>query len=83
VLASELPIDVRAYAQDHPSFPREATSDYSFGEAEFEAYRVLGHAVAQSAVEQHLASEAPIGAPRESMWRALRGAKPEDQASGQ
>ena len=36
------PIDVRAYAADHPAFPHESTLDQWFTESQFESYRRLG-----------------------------------------
>jgi hypothetical protein len=82
VLTPELPLDVRSYAQQHPMFPHEPTSDYSFSEAEFEAYRVLGETLALDAFE-HSADRAETNTPRESMWRALRTTAAKDQASEQ
>ncbi len=37
-------LDTRVYAGRHPEFPRTGTSDQSYGEFDFEAYRQLGWA---------------------------------------
>jgi hypothetical protein len=44
LLGSE-PIDTSAYALMHPSFPQQSTSDQSFDDAQWEAYRKLGEQV--------------------------------------
>jgi hypothetical protein len=41
-LLSDVPIDVRAYANLHPDFPHESTVDQFFTESQFESYRALG-----------------------------------------
>src|SRR6266545_2990675 len=45
--------DVQAYAAAHPDFPRRSTGDQFYGEWDFEAYRALGHALAESMVDHH------------------------------
>lgn len=42
----ELPIAVRSYAATHPDFPHESTGDQFYDDAQFEAYRSLGEAIA-------------------------------------
>ena len=37
-----MPMDVRAYAEVHASFPHETTADQWFSESQFESYRKLG-----------------------------------------
>jgi hypothetical protein len=39
------PLDVRNYAEAHPAFPHEPTSDQWFSESQFESYRALGQYV--------------------------------------
>ncbi|WP_394792442.1 hypothetical protein [Rhodoferax sp.] len=41
-LHDALDVDVLAYAQKHPTFPHESTSDQSFDEAQWESYHRLG-----------------------------------------
>jgi hypothetical protein len=41
-LSGDEPVDVLNYAQAHPAFPHEPTSNQWFAEAQFESYRVLG-----------------------------------------
>jgi MFS family permease len=48
-LAGKLPIDVVAYAAAHEDFPHQSTGDQWFDEAQFEAYRKLGYAIAELA----------------------------------
>jgi hypothetical protein len=38
----DVPMDVRAYANLHPTFPHESTVDQFFTESQFESYRQLG-----------------------------------------
>jgi hypothetical protein len=51
-----MPPDVAAYAQRHPSFPHQSTNNQWFGETKFESYRKLGEHVVQFAVEDALES---------------------------
>ncbi|HUK34501.1 MAG TPA: hypothetical protein VLV86_11345 [Vicinamibacterales bacterium] len=41
-LTGDEPLDVLQYAESHPSFPQEPTSDQFFDEAQWESYRKLG-----------------------------------------
>lgn len=41
-LCEEEPADIYNYAQRHPGFPHEPTSDQWFSESQFESYRMLG-----------------------------------------
>src|SRR5581483_1103431 len=45
-LTGDEPPDLLQYVSRHPSFPRQSTVNQFFDEAQFEAYRVLGHHVA-------------------------------------
>jgi hypothetical protein len=40
--AAHVPVEVRAYAEVHPTFPHESTGDQWFAESQFESYRRLG-----------------------------------------
>lgn len=40
-------IDIRQYAESHPEFPHEPTSDQFFDENQFEAYRHLGFSIGE------------------------------------
>ena len=42
-LVENLPEDLYAYKEKHPSFPDESTADQFFDEKQFEAYRELGY----------------------------------------
>jgi hypothetical protein len=44
-LSGDEPSDVKEYADRHPSFPHESTSDQFFDENQFESYRQLGRHV--------------------------------------
>jgi len=44
-LHDALDVDLLAYAQRHPSFPHESTSDQSFDEAQWDGYQRLGEDV--------------------------------------
>jgi hypothetical protein len=44
--SGRLPVAARAYAVTHPEFPHESTGDQFFDDAQFEAYRSLGEALA-------------------------------------
>ena len=41
-LTADVPWDVQAWAEKHPSFPNDPTSDQFFDYGQFEAYRRLG-----------------------------------------
>jgi hypothetical protein len=45
-LTGDEPPDVLQYASRHSDFPRQSTFDQFFDEAQFEAYRALGHHIA-------------------------------------
>lgn len=38
----DLPLAIRAYGEEHPTFPHETTLDQWFTESQFESYRALG-----------------------------------------
>jgi hypothetical protein len=40
-------VDIRQYAESHPAFPHEPTSDQFFDENQFEAYRHLGFGIGE------------------------------------
>lgn len=46
----DMPIDVRAYANQHAEFPHESTVDQFFSESQFESYRRLGEAEAAALI---------------------------------
>jgi hypothetical protein len=48
-LTGDEPPDLLQYVSRHPSFPRQSTLNQFFDEAQFEAYRVLGHHIATEA----------------------------------
>lgn len=50
-VVSALSIDVANYAQAHPRFPQEPTSDQFFDEAQWEAYRKLGMELATRVID--------------------------------
>jgi hypothetical protein len=43
---------LRKFQKEHPAFPQESTADQFFSEAQFEAYRSLGAAMAQDLMAQ-------------------------------
>ena len=49
-LTADLPYPVLAYAQGHPAFPRDTTSDQWFDHGQFDAYTELGRALGRAAV---------------------------------
>ena len=56
------PWDVRAYAEGHPDYPTASTMEQLYDSAEFDAYRELGNAAVQLALQQsQLAGAAPPG----------------------
>lgn len=57
VLAGELDWDLEVYAKRHDDFPRRATSDQFYDEWDFEAYRSLGHTLAESLTGHHRVRE--------------------------
>ena len=57
IVTQTLPWDVEAYAKEHDTFPRTATSNQLYGEFDLEAYRVLGREGAR-ALLKHIRSEA-------------------------
>lgn len=46
-----LPLDLETYHRHHPEFPRTSTGDQLYGEYDFEAYRRLGYAAMDRALE--------------------------------
>jgi hypothetical protein len=46
------PISVVSYANLHPEFPQESTSNQWFGETQFEAYRALGEYLAEQLLDE-------------------------------
>ena len=56
------PWDVRAYAEGHPDYPTASTMEQLYDSAEFDAYRELGNAAVQLALQQsQLAGDVPPG----------------------
>ena len=56
------PWDVQAYADGHPDYPTASTMEQLYDSAEFDAYRELGNAAVQLALQQsQLAGSAPPG----------------------
>ncbi|WP_350280433.1 hypothetical protein [Kribbella sp. HUAS MG21] len=53
VLAGHLDWDLEQYAVQHTDFPRRTTGDQFYDEWDFEAYRSLGHTLAESLVDHH------------------------------
>jgi hypothetical protein len=53
VLAGHLGWDLEQYAVEHADFPRRTTGDQFYGEWDFEAYRALGHTLAESLIDHH------------------------------
>lgn len=53
VLAGHLEWDLEQYAVEHSDFPRRTTGDQFYDEWDFEAYRALGHALAESLTDHH------------------------------
>ena len=54
------PWDVRAYAAGHPDYPTASTMEQLYDSAEFDAYRELGNAAVQLALQQsQLAGSVP------------------------
>ncbi len=51
-----LPADVQGYKNAHPRFPDETTADQFFDEAQFEAYRALGHHIGTQLTETNRAA---------------------------
>ncbi len=47
------PESIRQYRKTHPKFPHETTADQFFSEAQFEAYRNLGRALARSMIDEY------------------------------
>jgi len=48
ILTPETPWPVLAYANQHPRFPTDSTSDQWFDQAQFDAYHTLGRHVAET-----------------------------------
>jgi hypothetical protein len=53
VLAGHLGWDIEQYATTHDDFPRRSTGDQFYDEWDFEAYRDLGHVLAESLTDHH------------------------------
>ncbi len=56
---ANLPVDVQSYRHHQRDFPHESTGDQFFHEAQVEAYRELGYAVAKSFCVELLAQPLP------------------------
>jgi len=50
----DLTWDVEHYAHDNPEFPRRSTGDQFYDEWDFEAYRELGHTLADRMLAEFL-----------------------------
>jgi hypothetical protein len=61
IVTGTLPWDVEAYAKEHSTFPRTATSNQLYGEFDLEAYRVLGREGARALLRA--VAEAAAGGP--------------------
>jgi ABC-type multidrug transport system fused ATPase/permease subunit len=61
-----LSADIIEYANRNPAFPHEPTSDQFFSEAQFEAYRRLGEAIAGQ-----LFAEVPVSRDVASIWKRV------------
>jgi len=48
----QVPWDVRAYAERHPSYPCDSTLEQLYDGAEFEAYRELGASAVSAAINR-------------------------------
>ena len=48
----DLPYDIGGYALANPTFPQETTGDQFFSAAQWESYRALGYALAQSLLQR-------------------------------
>jgi len=57
---ANLPVDVQSYRHHQREFPHESTGDQFFHEAQVEAYRELGYAVAKSFCTELLAQPLPV-----------------------
>lgn len=51
---------VMDYKREHPAFPHQSTGDQLYDEAQFEAYRALGEAAAESMFAEELVGSARI-----------------------
>lgn len=47
-----LPVHVKNYHKGNPIFPHQTTTDQSFSDAQFEAYRALGEHIADQAIQK-------------------------------
>ncbi|RMF11362.1 MAG: hypothetical protein D6763_03425 [Alphaproteobacteria bacterium] len=47
-MTGDEPVSIRKYRDDDPDFPHQTTADQFFDEAQFEAYRALGHHVGEA-----------------------------------
>lgn len=54
-LVSDAPVDLLAYALDHPDFPHRPTDDQFFSERGFESYRRLGFFIAEKMMKSEFA----------------------------
>lgn len=50
-LIPDLPVEVLSYKATHPTFPDQTTADQFFNESQFEAYRLLGVAIASAMMD--------------------------------
>jgi hypothetical protein len=80
IVTRTLPWDVEAYAKEHGTFPRTATSNQLYGEFDLEAYRILGREGAR-ALLRDIAREA-AGGPGPSSSAPATPAPPPDGGGG-
>lgn len=64
-LEGDEPADVAGYADLHPAFPHESTSDQWFSESQFESYRRLGAYTVEAALEHYAAAKLVPPLPKE------------------
>ncbi|WP_437849960.1 hypothetical protein [Sorangium sp. So ce363] len=74
-----LPLDVQRYAESHPEFPHQTTADQFFDEAQFEAYRLLGEALAHEVVRT---LDDATGSAGQSWASTVEDLRPEPRAVG-
>lgn len=66
------PRDVCTYANDHPTFPHEATADQFYTESQFESYRALGSYVIELLERTPASGERPDASPFERLAARIR-----------
>lgn len=74
-----LPLDVQRYAESYPEFPHQTTADQFFDEAQFEAYRLLGEALAREVVRT---LDDATGSAGQSWASTVNDLRPEPRAVG-